>query len=130
MTSKEVSSVIGTLSNVKSTSLDLWNELRDKLSIYAIEAKSNVHFLSGLNKYFGSIFHNDPKKLKEDIPALVNSIKVIFEVSEYFNTTERITSLFVKVTNQMVGSCRHYLYSGVEKIWCLSRYRTLFKLPN
>lgn len=52
----------------------------------------------------------------------MNSIKVIFEVSEYFNTAERITSLFVKVTNQMVGSCRHYLYSGVEKIWSLPRF--------
>ncbi|VUZ42500.1 unnamed protein product [Hymenolepis diminuta] len=119
MASKEASIVTETLSNVKSASFELWSELRDKISDYAIEAESNVHFLSGLEKYFGSVFHNDPKKLKEEISALVNSIKVIFEVSEYFNTAERITSLFVKVTNQMVGSCRQYLYSGVEKIWSL-----------
>lgn len=66
------------------------------------------------------------KKLKEEVPALVDSIKVIFEVSEYFNTNERITSLFVKVTNKLVSASRQFLYAGVDKIWDHPR----FELPS
>ncbi|VDM30983.1 unnamed protein product [Hydatigera taeniaeformis] len=119
MSSREAVIVTKALEGVKMASVDLWKDLVNLVSKYAIEARSNVKFLTSFEKYFGSVFHDNPKKLKDEVPALVDSIKVIFEVSEYFNTNERITSLFVKVTNKLVGACRQFLYSGVDKIWDL-----------
>lgn len=47
---------------------------------------------------------------------------MIHSVSRYYNTSERMTSLLLKVTNQMIRTCRSYLSEGVARVWELSRY--------
>lgn len=52
----------------------------------------------------------------------MSSIRMIHSVSRYYNTSERMTSLLLKVTNQMIRTCRSYLSEGVARVWDLSRY--------
>ena len=36
----------------------------------------------------------------------MNSIKMIHTIARYYNTNERMTGLFAKITNQMITNCK------------------------
>ena len=77
-----------------------------------------IRHLKKLEKYLGPLSTSDPVAMRELLPNLINSIRMIHTISRYYNTSERMTSLFVKVTNQMIKSCRNYIMQGSSgKIW-------------
>lgn len=54
----------------------------------------------------------------ESIPKLVTMIRLVYEISRFYNTQEKITSLFVKVTNQMIFACKAYITNNYQStIW-------------
>ncbi len=48
--------------------------------------------------------------MAEAIPSLINSIRMIHSISRYYNTSERMTSLFIKVRQQIVHSTYYIIY--------------------
>uniref|UniRef100_UPI00358ECCF5 dynein axonemal heavy chain 8 n=1 Tax=Myxine glutinosa TaxID=7769 RepID=UPI00358ECCF5 len=54
----------------------------------------------------------------KEIQKLVNQIKMIHDFSRHYNTSERISTLFMKVTNQMVTASKDYITdSGSNGVW-------------
>ena len=67
----------------------------------------------------------------DSIPGLMNAIRMINTYSRYYNTSERMTALLVKVTNQMITACRAYITdSGDHKVWEQDREVVLKKLED
>ncbi|XP_076617159.1 dynein axonemal heavy chain 5 isoform X1 [Chaetodon auriga] len=116
-----VKRTLGVLQVTKSRTLRTWRELDGDITVVANEAKDNVKYLSSLDKFFGPLGKCTPTSVLEHIPGLMTSIRMIHTVSQYYNTSDRMTSLLLKVTNQMITTCRSHLLQGVAHIWDHSR---------
>jgi len=86
-----------------------WRSIELRVTESLNEAKDNVKYLQTLEKFIDPLYNGDPDTIKETLPALMNSIKMIHTIARYYNTNERMTSLFVKITNQMIKRCKYMI---------------------
>ncbi|XP_027499865.1 dynein heavy chain 5, axonemal-like isoform X3 [Corapipo altera] len=128
--SSRVKKIISILQAARSKTLKQWKELDGSITIAANEAKDNVRYLYTLDKFFGPLANASPVTMMEHIPSLMNTICMIYCTSSYYNTSERMTSLFLKITNQMINTCKMYLCEGVSKIWDLDRQELLKRIQQ
>ena len=88
------------------TLLSQWREIDVQITEAANEAKDNVKYLSTLERFFEPLFGKDPVLIMDALPALLNAVKMIHTIAKYFGTTERMTKLFMKISNQMIMTCK------------------------
>ena len=89
-----------------------WKTIDVKITEHANEAKDNEKYLKTLEKFIEPLYNAQPLQIIDTLPALMNSIKMIHTIARYYNTTERMSTLFAKITNQMIVNCRQYVTQG------------------
>ncbi|NXR75525.1 DYH8 protein, partial [Pycnonotus jocosus] len=109
--SSRVKKIISILQAARSKTLKQWKELDGSITIAANEAKDNVRYLYTLDKFFGPLANASPVMM-EHVPSLMSTVCMIYCTSPYYNTSEHMTSLFLKITNQMINTCKTYLCEG------------------
>ncbi|NXU62099.1 DYH8 protein, partial [Horornis vulcanius] len=110
--------VINVLKVAQSKVLKAWQELDGRITDAANESKDNVKYLSTLEIVCQPLYTTDVVLMTQGIPNLIKSVQMIHRVSKYYNTSERISSLLIKVTNQMVTTCKAYITdAGLNRVW-------------
>ncbi|NXD51798.1 DYH8 protein, partial [Corvus moneduloides] len=115
---QDCKAVINVLKVAHSKILKSWQELDSKITDAANESKDNVKYLGTLEKVCQPLYTTDIVSMTQGIPNLIKAVQMIHRVSKYYNTSERITSLLIKVTNQMVTTCKAYITdAGLNGVW-------------
>jgi dynein heavy chain len=126
----ECQTVINVLLQAKSRLLNTWKKLDARITEAANEAKDNVKYLYTLDKYCAPLYKCSPVEMMDDIPGLMNAIGMIHSISGYYNTSERMTALCVKITNQMITACKGYIYEKEPRVWDQEREGLVVRLQH
>ena len=71
---------------------------RSELNKYYLEARDNVKFLSTLERHFKNLAHGANFAIVLDtVPALMNSLRMVWVISRHYNTDERMVPLMMRI---------------------------------
>ena len=109
---------VATLKAAKCKLVKVWKECEQKVIKYFVEAAENAKFLNVIEKSSHAIYLEDPCRMKKSLFRLLHVVKMIYNISTFYNSPERVASLLVKITNVVIQSCRRYITdNGVVNIW-------------
>jgi dynein heavy chain len=83
-------------------------QLKEKL----LESKSNAYHLEFLGERVEPIYGGSLEEIERSLLPLINTIKMIYTNSGYYNNSDKITGLFIKVSNQLIVRFRGMLEEG------------------
>ncbi|CAH2103629.1 unnamed protein product [Euphydryas editha] len=127
--SNEVQLTLTCLQLANSKIIKMWRDTDHKITFCYNEAKDNAKFIQAMEKCCHSLYLDDPVKIKDSILSLLQTVRLIHSVSQFYNTSERISSLMVKITNQMIETCKQYITCRFkETIWSQERNHVREKL--
>lgn len=128
---REVQYTLMGLAASNSKTLKLWKETDRKITFCYNEARDNSKFIQAMESCCHSLYLDDPVNMQESISSLLQTIRLIYSVSQFYNTSERTSALMVKITNQMIETCKSYITCRLkETIWSQDRNLIRTKLSN
>uniref|UniRef100_A0A3B3YBZ9 AAA+ ATPase domain-containing protein n=1 Tax=Poecilia mexicana TaxID=48701 RepID=A0A3B3YBZ9_9TELE len=114
MKSEECNAVLMVLHIRRSKMIKVWRDLDKRITDRVNESKDYLKFLSTLEKVLQALYNNDPVCIFN----LVNAVELVHRVPLFRNINEKMPSLLIKVTNQLVTACRaHITDHGKSLIW-------------
>uniref|UniRef100_A0A3B5PR00 Dynein heavy chain tail domain-containing protein n=1 Tax=Xiphophorus maculatus TaxID=8083 RepID=A0A3B5PR00_XIPMA len=118
MKSEECNAVVMVLHIRRSKMIKVWRDLDKRITDRVNESKDYLKFLSTLEKVLQALYNNDPDSLIKSVHSLVNAVELVHRVPLFRNINEKMPSLLIKVTNQLVTACRaHITDHGKSLIW-------------
>ena len=104
------------LTACKSRKLKTWKMNNNLITDALNESKDNVKYLSTLDKYIEPLYSATPPDVIESLSGLLNNLRMMHSIARYYATPERMTTLFMKITDQMIVNCRQWV-SSAGSLW-------------
>ncbi|KAM6908918.1 dynein axonemal heavy chain 2 [Xenentodon cancila] len=82
-----------------------FSQLAKEIEDCSVQAQSNLKFLSILEEPCEELSQLEPKQIASKLRHIVVLIRIIWNRSPHYNSTERITGLFCQVTNEIIRLC-------------------------
>jgi dynein heavy chain len=95
----ELNRIIAVLKAAGSSYLPGFKELEKKIKEGHEEANDNLQFLNTLAEPCRKIENSEPKDIPKLLPEVLNSVRIIWELSKHYNTEERMKGLLTKISN-------------------------------
>ncbi|XP_068204591.1 dynein axonemal heavy chain 5-like [Palaemon carinicauda] len=131
METQEVRGAILVLQLARSKLLKSWKEIDAKVTNHLTQAKDNVKFVYAIEEYCHPLYLNDPPGMTPYIMMLFNTVRMIHSISKYYNTSEKLSALLIKITNQMIRACQAYITcQGQQSIWSQPRQEVRVKIQH
>ncbi|KAL8177088.1 UNVERIFIED_CONTAM: Dynein heavy chain 2, axonemal [Gekko kuhli] len=89
----------------KSSYVSPFQRLSKQIQDGSEQAQSNLRFLSILKEPFRELSTFRPKDIPEKLPYLISLVRIVWVNSPYYNSRERITALFRKMSNKIIQMC-------------------------
>uniref|UniRef100_A0ABM5EJD6 Dynein axonemal heavy chain 2 isoform X2 n=1 Tax=Pogona vitticeps TaxID=103695 RepID=A0ABM5EJD6_9SAUR len=89
----------------KSSYVAPFQRLAKQIQDGSEQAQSNLRFLSILKEPFQELATLRPKDIPEKLPHLISLVRIVWVNSPYYNSRERITALFRKMSNKIIQMC-------------------------
>lgn len=93
-----VQGILSVLKSTSSASQVTFEITRVDLNKYYVEAKDNIKFLMTLERHFKIIAHGASfASVMDTIPAMMNSLRMVWVISRHYNTDERMVPLMERL---------------------------------
>nr|XP_060635826.1 dynein axonemal heavy chain 2 [Anolis sagrei ordinatus] len=93
------------LSLTKSSYVAPFQRLAKQIQDGSEQAMSNLQFLSILKEPFQELATLRPKDIPEKLPHLISLVRIVWVNSPYYNSREKVTALFRKMSNKIIQMC-------------------------
>ena len=94
------------LEAAKSSYLAPFETLSQSIQNFSIEADNNLRFLESITPQCEALAEADPSGIPAILPTLLKCIRMIWSLSKFYNTEERLTGLLRKISNEIIHRCR------------------------
>ncbi|GFR77163.1 dynein heavy chain 8, axonemal, partial [Elysia marginata] len=97
----------------------------------ANEARDNAKYLYTLEKYCEPLYRCQPLAMIDKLAGLLGTIRLIYNYSHYYYSTAKVSSILVKITSQIVTSCKSYISdNGESNLWLMPKNMLMTRLQN
>lgn len=93
------------LEAAKSSYPSRFQALAQRINDGSIEANNNLRFLESIREPCEALSKADPKQILTILPSLLAAIRMIWTLSRFYNTVDRLTGLLRKISNEIINRC-------------------------
>jgi len=100
-----VAAIVSVLEFASSSYLAPFLDLRNLIHREAVAAEDNLKFLLCLEEPCQGLVAAHPQEIPALLPPILNCIRMVWNISRFYNTPERVTVLLRKLSNAIIVRC-------------------------